>query len=196
MALALPPSIFLLGTILPDNELEQLKTLTNLTDNISEAKLVIGKVNQRKRAQFELRNRGIWTRDVEDIHTNGGDTNSTPPRKRRKIEEINSGTESDNESQGTQSSVSSTHSTGRSNQVINIPESPVTTSATSRANSQKYHDSIRVVKLAWIKDSLKAGVLLPIDKNYLVYEGTPTPKPDQPNSTAPVCIYPPPDYCH
>lgn len=57
-----------------------------VTYDINEAKLVIGKVGTKKRAQFELRSRGLWTEEagsvaVEAVESEGGE----PQRKKARL---------------------------------------------------------------------------------------------------------------
>jgi DNA polymerase IV len=64
MPLELPPT-YLLDTHLPLEELHELEDqIPNLTYDITEAKLVIGKVTTKQRAIFELRSRKVWTEEV------------------------------------------------------------------------------------------------------------------------------------
>jgi DNA polymerase IV len=94
MALVLPPT-YLLQVRLTFERLQELEEQIGeaLTYDISEAKLVLGKVNQKQRAVFELRSRNLWTEEVaqakgNDIGVKSDDDKMVvaPPRKRRRIE--------------------------------------------------------------------------------------------------------------
>ncbi len=63
------PTTYLLPAHIPEDiRLKLEDEIPNLTYDITEAKLVIGKVGTAKRAEFELRSRGVWT---EPVNTGG-----------------------------------------------------------------------------------------------------------------------------
>jgi DNA polymerase IV len=199
MALALPPT-YLLQTHLSLEALHELEDqIPTLTYDITEAKLVIGKVTTKQRALFELRSRKLWTEEIlpqgTKIEEGGagriGDIKGPPP-KRRKIEDtkgknvisLDSETESDVETNGARAashqSQQSTQSLGPAPDMSSplLPGSPSSTaSSIDRAPDIEWDDTIKVVKLAWFMESLAAGHLLPFG-NYLVYEGRPIQKPE------------------
>lgn len=60
------PTTYLLPTHLSDEERLKLEAqIPNLTYDITEAKLVLGKINTARRAEFELKSRGILAQKVE-----------------------------------------------------------------------------------------------------------------------------------
>jgi DNA polymerase IV len=61
------PITYLLSAHIPDEKRLQLEDeIPNLTYDITEAKLVLGKVATKKRAEFELRSRKLWTEEVKE----------------------------------------------------------------------------------------------------------------------------------
>ncbi|KFY90735.1 hypothetical protein V500_04993 [Pseudogymnoascus sp. VKM F-4518 (FW-2643)] len=60
------PITYLLSAHIPEERRLQLEDeIPNLTYDITEAKLVLGKVATKKRAEFELRSRKLWTEEVK-----------------------------------------------------------------------------------------------------------------------------------
>lgn len=60
------PITYLLSAHIPEEKRLQLEDeIPNLTYDITEAKLVLGKVATKKRAEFELRSRKLWTEEVK-----------------------------------------------------------------------------------------------------------------------------------
>lgn len=60
------PITYLLSAHIPEERRLQLEDeIPNLTYDITEAKLVLGKVAAKKRAEFELRSRKLWTEEVK-----------------------------------------------------------------------------------------------------------------------------------
>jgi DNA polymerase IV len=204
MALALPPT-YLLSTHLSLETLHDLEDqIPTLTYDITEAKLVLGKVTTKQRALFELRSRKLWTedvllvkREVEDAGISGNAGVGTSPRKRRRtddteaieasevdlITESEAETESLTESSVVRQSQESTQSQDRSSPPEPVMSSPLSTSSFVSAITTIEHqpdidwgDTIKVVRLDWFTESLAAGHLLPLE-SYLVYEGRPVPPP-------------------
>lgn len=69
------PITYLLSAHIPDEKRLQLEDeIPNLTYDITEAKLVLGKVATKQRAEFELRSRKLWTEEVK--RTDKGKENS------------------------------------------------------------------------------------------------------------------------
>lgn len=159
MALTFPP-IYLLKTHFEKNadELHRLEKEIDVVWDIKEAKLVIGLVGTKKRAAHELRKLGLYTEDVQEFAAQGEKSalgeDFGPARKRRKL--------SRNE--------------GASPQVISLDsetesdaDGEIDTVAKSFSN-RKDIPTVKVLRLAWYTDSVKAGELMPMEK-YLVYEG-------------------------
>lgn len=197
MALALPPT-YLLQTHLSLEELHDLEDqIPMLTYDITEAKLVLGKVTTKQRALFELRSRKLWTEEVVSgtIEVGGvgegGAANTgtgTPPRKRRKtddteeieVSEVDLKTESDAETHSLtgspviRPSQESTQSQDRSSPLR--AEYPLSAATTVELQPDiEWGDTVKVVKLDWFTECLAAGHLLPIG-DYLVYEGRLPPR--------------------
>lgn len=60
------PITYLLSAHIPEERRLQLEDeIPNLTYDITEAKLVLGKVGTKQRAEFELRSRKLWTEEVK-----------------------------------------------------------------------------------------------------------------------------------
>ncbi|KAJ9203220.1 hypothetical protein DTO164E3_2691 [Paecilomyces variotii] len=186
------PPIFVLPTHLTLDELHQVEeTLADcrapLTYDVSEAKLVLGKVSQKKRAALELRSRGLWTEEV---------SNSTPspepPVKRRRLERgvekqlktrteesevINLDTESENEVDGE----TSHHVPAKHLRKAKSP-SPAAASTTSCATTSSSlalapAGEVKVVKLEWFHECMEARKSLSPDP-YVVYRARVIPRPE------------------
>jgi DNA polymerase IV len=204
MALALP-STYLLSTHLSLEALHDLEVrIPTLTYDITEAKLVLGKVATKQRALFELRSRKLWTEEVlpvksedDNVESCGDERAGTPPRKRRKtddtevikVSEVDLRTESEAETESSavspiiRPSQESTQSQDRSSPPAPVVSSPLSTgsfvSAVTSIEPQpavEWGDTIKVVKLDWFIECMAAEHLLPLG-NYLVYEGRPVPAP-------------------
>jgi DNA polymerase IV len=204
MALALPPT-YLLPTHLSLEALHDLEDqIPTLTYDITEAKLVLGKVTTKQRALFELRNRKLWTEEVLPVKVEDGDIGEggnaragTTPRKRRKtddtndieVSEVGLRTKSETETDSLtgspilRPSQESTQWQDRSSPPAPVMSSPLSAgsfvSAVTSIEPQpvvEWDDTIKVVKLDWFTECLVAGHLLPLG-SYLVYEGRPAPAP-------------------
>jgi DNA polymerase IV len=163
MALHFPP-IYLLNFRLSTAEVLKIERDIGepLVRDISEAKIVIGKVTKKSRAVLEFKSRGVRVEEVQpEIESieEQDELDALQPKKRRKVSRgdaadaiiIDSSTESEPES------VSSSKGTSRG--IARFP-----------AQEDFSGDSIKVVTLEWYYDSVKAGTLLST-KKYLVYEG-------------------------
>lgn len=150
MALELPP-VYLLPTHLKPDELHELEEkIPSLTYNIQEANLVIGKISQRERALFELRRGKVLTDPIDA--TRISESPSATPRKRKRA-----------------LSGSGSESTLYSEDGENYGPVPMQT-IKALANKSGNTNIVKVVKLAWLTDSLAQGEILPL-RNYLLYEG-------------------------
>src|ERR1700712_5201260 len=83
------PPIFVLPAHLSTEDLHDIENQlqdhgATVTYDINEAKLVIGKVSTKKRAQFELRSLGLWTEEVEAgyVKAQESDDQGEPPKKK------------------------------------------------------------------------------------------------------------------
>ncbi|TQN75191.1 DNA polymerase lambda [Colletotrichum shisoi] len=150
MALELPP-VYLLPTHLKPDELHDLEgKIPSLTYNIQEASIVIGKISQRERALFELRRGKVLTDPIDA--TRISESPSATPRKRKRA-----------------LSGSGSESTLYSEDEEKYGPVPIQT-IKALANKSGNTNVVKVVKLAWLTDSLAQGEILPL-RNYLLYEG-------------------------
>ncbi|KAK6208761.1 hypothetical protein QIS74_12279 [Colletotrichum tabaci] len=150
MALELPP-VYLLPTHLKPDELHDLEgKIPSLTYNIQEANIVIGKISQRERALFELRRGKVLTDPIDA--TRISESPSATPRKRKRA-----------------LSGSGSESTLYSEDGEKYGPVPMQT-IKALANKSDNTNIVKVVKLAWLTDSLAQGEILPL-RNYLLYEG-------------------------
>ena len=155
------PIIFLLSTQLGSQELQDLEEqIPTLTYDINEAEIVLGKVFRKERALFELRKHRLVTEavDITDRDASACKSPSASPRRKRArlatpvlaSSDLDSDTASESEIQ---------------RRLIGLgPVEP----------------TVKVVKLGWFTECVKAGEVLPLD-DYLVYEGrkvSPTPVKD------------------
>lgn len=182
------PSTFVLPTHLTLDELHEVEeALTRcgapITYDITEAQLVLGKLSQRKRASLELRARGLWTEEISDSI----ETLEPPPTKRRRlgspVNSVEPVTEPqviilDTESESDNESGIRTHE--NSHRAVLKPAS-IPTAQKSRSIPQPLsppHDSdVRVVKLDWLRESLKAGHSLPLSL-FTVYHASKVSRPE------------------
>ncbi len=204
---SLPP-IYVLASHLTTDHLHAIED--SLTDrgarisyDLNEASLVIGKVGTKKRAELDLRCRRLWTEDVTQkayntkLPTQPKQRLEEPSRKKRRIERIaatprntkaplvidESSTESEpnDVSRSTQrlkphqSSTSSTDS----------DQAPTSLEPAVSFTSIGAADTVKVVKLDWLDESILAGRLLPLQP-YLIYEGRRIPRPE--NAVTPTRI--------
>ncbi|KAK4103839.1 Nucleotidyltransferase [Parathielavia hyrcaniae] len=149
------PIIFLLATNLGSKELQDLEEqIPTLTYDINVAEVVLGKVFRKERALFELRKHRLVTEEVDPSEASSP---ASRGRKRAKLEtpalassDLDSDTASDGEIQR------------------------------RLVGSASASPTVRVVKLPWFTESVKAGEVLSMD-DYIVYEGRKVPRtPVQP----------------
>ncbi len=149
LALAFPV-IFLLSAQLGSKELQDLEEqIPTLTYDINEAEVVLGKVFRKERALFELRKHQLST---EEVDPSGPATSPSRDRKRARLSTpalLSSDIDSDTASEG---------------EIQRRLAEPAPVAPT-----------VKVVKLSWFTDSVKAGEVLPLD-SYVVYEGRKVPK--------------------
>lgn len=168
------PPIYVLPTHLSLESLDEiegrlLENGGNLTYDVFEAGLIIGKVNRAKRAALELRSRGIWTEEFTPVPASTPRKSSgtaQPPAKRRRtslsngiknvpVEVIDLSTESESEEDG----VRSRHDPAKHL----VKEAPP-------------DNSVTVLKLEWLEKSIEARRCIPKDP-FLVYRGRIIPAP-------------------
>ncbi|KAM5356372.1 hypothetical protein ACJ41O_003018 [Fusarium nematophilum] len=141
MALDLP-RIFLLPTHLKPDELHKLEDqIRSLTYDINEAEIVLGNISRSQRAMFELRRAKLETVPLRPPQIQGG------------------------EPQLPSVSVNSCSEPGGSDD----GPVPKRRRVTDR-RKQEDGDTVKVVKLAWLRDSVEQGKVLPVEQ-YVLYEG-------------------------
>ncbi|KAJ5151196.1 uncharacterized protein N7482_010448 [Penicillium canariense] len=169
------PVIFVLPTHLAleklhDTENRLVQYGGKLTYDIAEASVILGNIGQKKRAALELRSRGIWTEEIPITLTSPSKVSRSdqePPVKRRKIcvgdsasntrvEPVDLSTESESEEDG----VRSRHDTGQ--HLVQPTKEPT--------------DTVTLLKLEWLDNSITAGKALPWD-SFVVYRGKKTAPP-------------------
>ncbi|CAK7266986.1 hypothetical protein SEPCBS119000_002307 [Sporothrix epigloea] len=143
------PSIYLLDSWITDDERRQLEeNIPSLTTDVGKADIFLGKTSTKERAQFELRRLGIMTvekrkPEAASSASRASGSTSMPAAKRKK--------------------------TG-------LPEPPTIIILSSSEDDDDVQTvtclerTIKVVKLAWFKDSLARSEVLPL-VDYMVYEG-------------------------
>ncbi|KAF8848627.1 DNA polymerase beta [Acephala macrosclerotiorum] len=172
MALKFPP-LYLLTANFAEHPQELYRLQEEIRDvhgalvfKKEETEIFLAKeIVSNKRASLELRKLGLRTQEIASQHGRGDDEadpeSQKSPRKRRKLSHSEDGWEIIDHGSG-----SETESTDK----LVIED----------------HNTIKVLKLSWYTDSLKAGELLPYD-NYLVYEGEILPA-DKSNSSQTVTL--------
>lgn len=197
------PPIFVLPTRLSLEDLHRLEEElgrfeATLTYDVSEARIFLGTISQRKRAALELRARGVWTEDVEVAalpvvgssaagaagkrrETLGSESeSSTPSAKRRRLASSKGKGWSQHDPVDL-SSVDSTESEGVGTDAeIKAPSPPKQHKMPSQSSTGTIElqtqdaivpeNHVKVVKLEWITQSIKARRALDIDR-YVVYHG-------------------------
>ncbi|KAJ5080837.1 hypothetical protein N7456_013547 [Penicillium angulare] len=128
----------------------------NLTYDIAEAGLILGKIGQKKRAALELRSRGLFTEEIPDLKTSlpsVSGIDQQPPLKRQKTQDSEAAVET-------------------STQVVDL----CTDSEVEEDPGQSPHDSkderqmVTVLKLDWLEKSIEKGIPLS-QRPFLVYRG-------------------------
>ncbi|PYH43108.1 NicO-domain-containing protein [Aspergillus saccharolyticus JOP 1030-1] len=176
------PPIYVLQTHLSIEALHEIEEElvhrnARLTYDIDEARLILGKISQPKRAALDLRTLGLWTEAIPERPEG-------PPVKRRRgngpgAEVIDLSTETEDEADGMSVHASARH-----------VAQPQTTNETD-SDSDGASTNIRVIKLDWLHQCIRTNTLLPPGA-YTIYHArriarpsatqTPLPKP-QPNTT-------------
>ncbi|OGM48062.1 terminal deoxynucleotidyl transferase [Aspergillus bombycis] len=180
------PAIFVLPTHLSLESLHQIEESlvsrdASLTYDASEARLILGKIGQKKRASLELRSRGVWTEDL-DLST------SRPPAKKAGIHEptprpveivaevdvVDLSTETESEEDG----VRSKHGTDKHlkrprPRSVSTDRSSVTS---AQPSSDKQADILRVVRLEWLDRCLESKELVPLDP-FVIYQARKVERP-------------------
>ncbi len=208
--LSVLPPIFVLPThLLPLTELHEAEDLlvrcgASLTYDIAEAKLILGKVGTKRRAEFELRCRRLWTEAVQDSETvpiakdPERDYDGEPARKKRRNDTRSTQSKPpetvvvvDDSSTDTEVGDEPPISPTRANELSISQASTVGTSiAIEDLNPEQatvpliadFGPNIKLAKLEWLHDSYQQGHVLPLEP-YVVYVARPIPRPE--NATTP-----------
>ncbi|KAK4169163.1 hypothetical protein QBC43DRAFT_86084 [Cladorrhinum sp. PSN259] len=153
------PTAYLLPTNLDSDELHELEEqIPTLTYDINEAEIVLGKISKKQRALFELRKLKLATEEIDPTEQRDA---SPSPRPAKRIRLSTPG------SLGGSSDIDSDTASEAEIQRRLIGPIPPST--------------VKVVKLAWLTDSLNAKQVLPLAE-YVVYEGRKV-SPSSPSST-------------
>lgn len=141
------PVIFLLSTHLEADTLQQLEDdIPTLTYDISEAEVVLGNISRKQRALFELRKHKLETTEVPS-----SDEPEDSPRRKR------------------------VRTTAPVDDVTDTASEAESEAATMTTPVKPSARTVKVVKLSWFTDSQKAGKVLPLSSDYLLYEGRKVP---------------------
>ena len=195
------PPIYVLPTHMATEELhdleDQIQDLQGgLTYDINEARIVIGKIATKKRAELELRVRKLWTRDVTGVPLNQtnvrkhGIEGASSPRKKPKVEappaEFTTEDEDDHSETPRDPSPSKlikADSGIGQHAGIKSDEDIIDLTQDERPSIQiNPAETVQVIKLQWLDDSVRAKQVLDM-KQYVVYRGLPktqSPRPKTP----------------
>ena len=192
------PPIYVLPTHLAPDDLHDVEDRIQdlkgeLTYDINEARIVLGKVATKKRAELELRVRRLWTEDVTSIavikrgesRKHGLDVTACP-RKKQKTSAADEGSTTEDEDHAMSEVPTSSPSklikadsgigqsaTGSRRQLVDLTQDePVEPDLDPS-------ELVQVIKLQWLEEGERAGVLLST-KPYTVYIGRPKMRPPAP----------------
>lgn len=210
--LSILPPVFLLPTHLSLAELHEIEEQLTaggapLTYDITEAKLVLGAISTEKRATFELKSRKVWAEAVskevvkKTLDLSEVDSDRTPPRKKRRLEEQvatrsppgviavhESSTESETEDETEAETEAPTSPAGPMSQ-LSISQASTTATALSSDPieleeespphflPESFSDVIKVVKIEWLSASFRAARIQPLEP-YTIYEGRLIARPE------------------
>jgi DNA polymerase IV len=199
---SLPP-IYVLPAHLTTDELHDIEDQIqdhhgDLTYDIAEARLVLGKIGTKKRAELELRTRKLWTEEIIRSDSTVLSTNkhvleeTDAPRKRLRtsVKDDGSTTEDENEERqkrpyNLSTKLSKNYSgldhdititIGRTAELIDLTQDESKGHPASDPS-----DNVKVIKLDWLRYCLLEGRVLDTTP-YLVYEGCPKMRPQAPST--------------
>ncbi|KAF2086426.1 Nucleotidyltransferase [Saccharata proteae CBS 121410] len=185
---SLPP-VFVLPTHLAVEELQELEDRLGeygapMTFDATEAKLFIGKVGTKRRAEMELRSRKLWTEEVKADPVASCDAGTKPPRKKRKVGDVPAARRNEALDESTTEDEMEEESRKASRPLKTFDDCGGSQSATEDEDTDTvlpfsasdFPGIVKVIKMNWLDDSSSAGKLLPL-KDYLVYEGKPIERP-------------------
>lgn len=185
---SLPP-IFVSATHFEDGDLheaedELLEAGAHLTYDISEARVVLSKVSSKRRIQFDLRAKGLWTAEVALQRSLSG---AQPVPKRPKLDDNlepdriepetilidDSSTASEGDDHVGSKSYPILSKAGKKKPLIPIrtPSPAISTDS----------GLIKVIRLDWFEESKKAGKPLPLN-DYITYQARAIDKPSEPTT--------------
>jgi DNA polymerase IV len=173
------PLVYLLPTHFSNDELQEIDNLMkahgiNLTYDITEAKMIFGKVGTRRRAEHDLRVRGLSTSPYDILTTDMVQDEGQRSRKRRRLSDSNNMPRAEK---------ATTTSEGSGEESEMKMETKPCDSTKPNANprsrkafthpflNQNLPDLVSVFKIEWFHDCLKINRFCPL-KNYLVFSGT------------------------
>ncbi|KAI0881162.1 Nucleotidyltransferase [Annulohypoxylon maeteangense] len=166
------PIIYLLPThIDPDMLPEWESKIPTLTYDINEADVILGKISNRERAEFELRRRKIITEYIPSASPGSKSLaeNRCPSLKRRKLSNSSYPKFADSPEQ---TSISDRHEVLGNGSGIRDPAGQKSHGLSS-IGTEDNKSIIKVVRLAWFVDCLAQESILPMDE-YLIYQGRKT----------------------
>ncbi|KAK4623901.1 DNA polymerase type-X family protein pol4 [Fulvia fulva] len=174
------PPIFVSSThfLLDDlHELEEdlASAGAHITYDIDEAEIVLSKVKQKKRSQFDLRGKGLVTRDADE---EARDTQAVGEKRKR--DEAGSPEAHDHEAAAVVIDDSSTASDNEAGPRKKPEKAPKRSSRRSRVSTAHTTDTppasatsgriVKVVKIEWFTESRNRGRVLPLN-DFLTYTG-------------------------
>ncbi|KAI9803266.1 MAG: hypothetical protein M1825_002057 [Sarcosagium campestre] len=175
------PPLYLLPTHFSLSELHEaeenlLVSNAKLTYDATEAKIFIGKVGTKPRAEFELRCRQIWTEDAGAIDSRPHkvteeQSRATRPSLKRRRNEAWTGDKS-NEITGDNSSTESDRDKSPKQSV----EKNVINEPKAMSDDELLRGAVVFVKYEWFLQSQQAKRILPISR-FVVYRGRIVPRP-------------------
>lgn len=175
---------------LHDLEDQVLEIGGRLTYDINEAKIVLSKAERRKRIEFDFRCKGLRVEQVDSPREPRLSTKpeiAEPSSKRRKLSQ----SEAVGKAEGKAIVIDEDESTAsEAEQDARAKPEPVEQPLSHVPDESKHDDSssrnstveqlssgtIKVIKVQWLEDCVKAEAILPIDL-YLTYEGRPIKGP-------------------
>jgi DNA polymerase IV len=176
------PPIFVLPTHLSTEEQYEIEDELaelggQLTYDAKEARIFLARITQKKRANFELRTRGVWTEEVAEKV-------AEPARKRRRIDPNNEGRRT---SGSETTSEDELHDAGPPVMDAGTALSPLVSlgEAAHIPSAFDLVDKIMVLKLCWLDQCLKQRSLVPF-ASYVIYRARIISRPDGEKSPKPL----------
>ncbi|KAI9675351.1 MAG: hypothetical protein M1817_001255 [Caeruleum heppii] len=184
--LSVLPPVFVLSTHLTTEDLHQAEDRLHslgarVTYDVHEARLFLGRVQARRRAEFELRCRKLWTEEFANepgTAAKDEERKHEPAKKRQKTAKAVSVPETHDIVDITNESTTDSESEEQGN-VANGAKTAIQDEPQSSAEPLLWDgpdDMIQVLRLDWLHDSMNAEKGLPLS-DYVVYQGRPIDKP-------------------